>query len=135
MIRYLVAVALAAASVAAQAQSFAMKNEGGVGWVCAGVGLDEREALEGLEQQADLELLLDTSTRGAFVANVPVTLYRAGSKAPLLSVTAAGPVCLFDLPAGRYRVEAAYHDARRGAAVEIRAGSKRPARVVLSFPE
>lgn len=135
MIKVLIAAALAAASVAAQAQGFAMKNEAGVGWVCAGVGLGEREALAGLEQQANLKLLLVTSTRGAFVANVPVELYRAGSKAALLSVTAVGPVCLFDLPAGRYRVEAMYHDARRGAAVDVRAGSKRRARVVLSFPE
>lgn len=135
MIKYLVAVALAAASVAAQAQGFAMKNEGGVSWICAGVGLDEREALDALEAQANFKLLLVTSTQGAFVANVPVTLYRAGSKTPVLSVHANGPVCLFDLPAGRYRVESAYHDARRGAAVEVRAGRKRPARVVLSFPE
>ena len=65
MIKVLIAAALAAASVAAQAQAqdFTMKNEGGVSWICAGVGLDEREALEGLEQQADLKLLLVTSTR------------------------------------------------------------------------
>ena len=63
MIKVLIAATLAAASVAAQAQDFTMKNEGGVSWICAGVGLDEREALEGLEQQADLKLLLVTSTR------------------------------------------------------------------------
>lgn len=135
MIKYLVAVALAAASVAVQAQGFAMKNEGGVSWICAGVGLDERKALDALEAQANLKLLLVTSTRGAFVANVPVTLYRAGSRTPTLSVHADGPVCLIDLPAGHYRVEGVYHDTRRGAAVEVRADSKRPARVVLSFPE
>jgi hypothetical protein len=63
MIRYLIALAPAAAGVAAQARGFAMKNERGVSWICAGVGPDEREALEGLEQQADLKLLLVTSTR------------------------------------------------------------------------
>ena len=32
-------------------------------WICAGVGLDEREALDTLESQANLKLLLVTSTR------------------------------------------------------------------------
>ena len=56
-----------------------------MGWICAGVGLDECEVLVTREAQASLKLLLVTSTRGA------------------------DP--------------------------DPRAGSKRPARVVLSFPQ
>lgn len=51
MIRSLVAAALAAISVATQAQGFAMKNENGVSWVCAGVSADERVALDALGSQ------------------------------------------------------------------------------------
>ena len=134
MIKYLIAAVLAAASVAAQGQGLEMKDEDGLGWICAGVGIGEREALSALEPQANFKLVLVTATRGAYIAGVPVALYRAGSKSPLLSVRAEGPICLFHLPAGQYRVESTYNSHLRGAALRVGGRKGRPARIVLSFP-
>jgi len=134
MIKYLIAAALAVASIAAQGQGLRMKNEGGSGWICAGVGIGEREALAALEPQANFKLILVTATRGAYLAGVPVALYRAGSKTPLLSVRAGGPICLFHVPAGQYRVESTYNGERRGATLRVGRLERQPARIVLSFP-
>lgn len=134
MIKYLIAAALAVASVTAQGQGLQMKNEGGLKWICAGVGIGEREALAALEPQADFKLVLVTATRGAYIADVPVVLYRAGSKNPLLSVRAEGPICLFHVPAGQYRVKSTYNGHLRGATLRVGGRKGRPARIVLSFP-
>lgn len=134
MIKYLIAAVLTVASVAAQGQGLEMKNEGSLRWICAGVGIGQREALAALEPQATFKLVLVTATRGAYIADVPVSLYRAGSKTPLLRLRAGGPICLFHLPAGQYRVESTYNGELRGATLRIGSRQRQPARIVLSFP-
>jgi len=128
-------LALAALPLGAAAQQLAMQDSGGVRWVCGGVGGEERERLAALAPEANLSLLFVAGKRGAYLADVAVSLYDAGSKTPRLEIRADGPMCLLHAAAGRYRIEASFNGAKRSADATVAADAKRPARVVLVFPE
>jgi hypothetical protein len=109
MRRCMLAALCGAACWAAQAQMNpampAMKSEGAVRYVCGGIGSDESTAMRGAMKSHPLSLLFARKD-GTYLADVAVTLQDAGG-APVASLSASGPVCLIDLPAGRYTVEAA----------------------------
>lgn len=126
-------LSMALAAGVAAAQSFDMKEQAGVRWTCGGIGVNEREALAKLEPQSDLKLVFAGGKQGAYLANVAVTLTDADGKRSALQFTANAPICLIQAPAGSYRVEAAYGDARRSAAAEV-GKSKQPQTVILHFP-
>jgi hypothetical protein len=128
----LLAGVLAAFAGAAMAQNLGMKEQGAIRWVCGGAGVEERAALAGLRAQANLELLFVTAKRGGYLADVEVALYAADRTAPVLQVTAEGPMCLISAPKGDYRIEAAYGGAKRTLRV---AANTRQARAVFAFPE
>jgi hypothetical protein len=133
---FLVVVALAAACGAAQAQAPALRDDAGLRWVCGGIGEEEREALAALEPQVNLKLLFVTGTRGAFVANVDVSLYDGATELLRFTMIAQGPLCLIQAPAGRYRIAATYEELRLERTVALpERRAKDPVRVVFSFPE
>lgn len=136
MKRFLIAAALAALCATAQAQPLEMKDENGLRWACGGIGVEERQALAGLERQANLKLLFVTAKRGGYLADVDVSLYPAGAAGlAQLTMIAQGPICVIDAPAGRYRIEASYNGVKRAATVTLRKDGKQPAQVALTFPE
>jgi hypothetical protein len=102
-----VAVACVGASaltlVQAQGALPAMRSEGPVSYACGGIGVDESTAMRAAMKSHPLSLLFARAD-GAYLADVAVTLTAAGG-APV-SLRAAGPVCLVNLPAGEYAVEA-----------------------------
>lgn len=104
--RALLAFACAVGAVGAQAQS-AMpqwKGEGAVRYVCGGIGSDESNAMRAAMKEHPLALLFARSD-GAYLADVQVEI-KGAAGAPSLALRANGPVCLVDLPAGRYTVDA-----------------------------
>jgi len=136
MKRVLAIAALAVACGAAQAQAPALKDDAGLRWVCGGIGEEEREALAALEAQVNLKLMFVTGRRGAFVANVDVSLYDAASELLRFTMVAQGPICLIRAPAGHYRVTATYRELRLERMVALREKSARePIRLVFSFPD
>ncbi len=126
---------LAALPLTAGAQPFTMQESGGVRWVCGGVGEEERDGLAALQSQANLSIETVAGKRGAYLADVQLALYEAKSKSPRLEIKTDGPLCLIHAAPGRYRIEASFNGAKRSADATIAAGAKRPARVVLVFPE
>ncbi|RYF69467.1 MAG: carboxypeptidase regulatory-like domain-containing protein [Comamonadaceae bacterium] len=105
--RGLLAAACLAGALSAQAQPAAlpaMKGDGAVRWVCGGIGSDESTAMRGAMKSHPLSLLFARKD-GAYLADVDVRIQSAAG-APALTLRANGPVCLVDLPAGRYAVEA-----------------------------
>lgn len=121
------------ASFAAYGAGFEMQRSGAVSWVCGGVGADERRAIEALRPQARLEVLFVTAKRGAYVSDAELEVQGAGGES-LLHVTADGPVCLLDAPAGTYGLTASSGGATRKARATVtRDGSLR--KVVFAFPE
>ena len=109
----------------AQAQS-AMpqwKGEGAVRYVCGGIGSDESNAMRAAMKEHPLALLFARSD-GAYMADVQVDI-KGADGAPSLALRANGPVCLVDLPAGRYTVEAAMSGGNvKSQAVTVGGGSK-----------
>jgi hypothetical protein len=104
--RTLLALACAAGAVGAQAQSAMPQwtGEGAVRYVCGGIGSDESTAMRAAMKDHPLALLFARSD-GAYLADVQVDIKGAGG-APSLALRASGPVCLIDLPAGRYTIDA-----------------------------
>lgn len=132
MRRAALAFAAAAAAAAAAAQP-ALVAEGEVRYACGGAGVEEREALGALERETNLKLVFVTQKRGGYLADVALTVQDAGGRERLRTL-APGPVCMLALPAGRYRLVAAYGGERRNAAVDVPAQTARPRTVVFAFP-
>ena len=135
MNKLLFAAGLAICAAGAYAQQSAMQEAGGMKWICGGVGADGRRELATLESQANLTLTFVTVKRGGYLADVGVQLYGAGAKSPLLQFTAGGPLCLLAVPAGRYRIEAAFGGAKRSTEASVAKDAKHALRVALAFPD
>ena len=123
--RALLACACAAGAVGAQAQS-AMpqwKGEGAVRYVCGGIGSDESNAMRAAMKEHPLALLFARSD-GAYLADVDVDI-KGADGAPSLALRASGPVCLVDIPDGRYTVSARTTGGdAKSQAVTVGGGSK-----------
>jgi len=103
-----------------------------VRWTCGGIGSDERHMLEALRRDAKLEMLFVTARRGGYVAGARVTVGRG--PATVASFEADGPMCLVDLPPGRYRIDARIGEATATSTVTIPASGP-TARAIFRFPE
>lgn len=98
-------LALCTASLA-QAQMPAWTESGAGRYVCGGIGSDESTAMRAAMASHPLSLLFARAD-GAYLASVAVQVRPANGGAGL-SLRADGPVCLVDLPAGAYVVEATF---------------------------
>ena len=122
--------ALAAAPWMAPAQTMqsgtgpmpAMKVQGAARYACGGIGSDESDAMRAAMKDHPLSLLF-ARTSGEYLANVDVTIKAAGGDTAL-AMRAAGPVCLIDLPAGRYTVEASTEGMTKSHTVTVGRGSQ-----------
>ncbi len=106
----------------------------GAAMICGGVGSDARRALEGTKS-ANVELEFFVAHRGAYVANVGVSVTPLNSKEPVIEGTSSGPLCLLQLEPGRYRVQAIFNGATRTATATVRSTPSRPVHVALGFPQ
>lgn len=99
----------APAAAAAPAPSAALpetKTQGSLRYTCGGISVDESQAMRAAMKDHPLSLLF-AAQGGAYLADVQVKLVPQGwGDAGALTFTASGPVCLLDLPAGSYEVEA-----------------------------
>jgi hypothetical protein len=116
----------AAPWLAAQAQTPAvmpaMKVQDAGRYVCGGVGSDESDAMRAAMKDHPLALLFARAS-GAYLADVEV-MVKDAKGGTALAMRATGPVCLVDLPAGRYTVEAASEGVTKSQTVTLGAGSK-----------
>jgi hypothetical protein len=110
-------------------------DQGDVRWVCAGIALDERDALAKMETDSSLKLVFAGAKRGEYLANVDVVLGDREGKRPALKFTAQAPICLVQAPAGRYQVEALFRDEKRTLAATVAKDAKQPGMLVFRFPE
>src|SRR5437899_2853414 len=108
--------------VQAQPAAVHMSEDGGAQYVCGGVGSDESVAMRAAMKDHPLSLLFARAS-GAYLADVAVTVKDAGGTTAL-AMRASGPVCLVDLPAGRYTVEAESEGVTKVQVVTLSGGSK-----------
>lgn len=119
-----IAMALAAtiaapfsAGVAAQGSLPQAHTQGSLRYSCGGIGLDESTAMRAAMKEHPLSLLF-AAAGGAYEADVRVTVKPEGAGEPH-SFTASGPICLLNLPAGRYAVEAEMAGKTQRQSVEV----------------
>jgi len=93
----------------------------GPSYRCGGIGSDESIAMRAEMKSHPLSLLFARAD-GAYLADVAVTIQGAG--APALSFNAKGPVCLVDLPPGKYRVQAATDGMTKSQDATVGSGGK-----------
>ena len=94
------------------------KSQGPVTYVTGGIGLDESTALRQEQKNYPLSLLFTAGKRGAYVANVQVTVRNANGKV-LLDSASSGPIMLVRLPRGEYRVSAELRGEAKQASVKV----------------
>ncbi len=119
------AAALIGASFAVQAQGSipAMKSEGALQYACGGIGSDESTAMRAAMKQHPLALLFSAKD-GAYLANMQVQIKAEGGSGDS-TFTASGPVCLLQLPEGRYNVTATTQNgATQSKSVTVGKGSQ-----------
>ncbi|AVS74424.1 hypothetical protein [Paracidovorax cattleyae] len=95
------------------------KTQGALRYTCGGIGLDESTAMRAAMKDHPLSLLF-AAGGGDYLADVQVKLVPQGwGDAGALSFSATGPVCLLDLPAGNYEVEATSGDKQKRQTVMV----------------
>ena len=88
---------------------------------CGGISSDDSIAMRGQMKDHPLSLLF-AQVNGAYLADVDVSI-RGGQDQPPVTFRANGPVCLIDLPAGRYTVQAVSGGVSRTQHVTLIAGA------------
>lgn len=108
----------------AQAQGAipAMKTQGSVAYTCGGIGSDESTAMRGAMKSHPLSLLF-ARAGGDYLASVEVRIEGAPGQ-PAAMLRADGPVCLLDLPAGSYTVEATSEGVSKRQSVTVGSAPK-----------
>jgi hypothetical protein len=109
----------------AQPATLPLKSSGIAQYLCGGIGVDESQALRAAMNDYPLSLLF-ARTSGAYLADVDVTVKDAHG-ATALAMRANGPVCLVDLPAGSYTVEAASEGVTKTQVVTLGHGTTKTA--------
>lgn len=122
--QFLMSAALAAACTAglAHAQMPPWTEAGQGRYVCGGIGSDESTAMRSAMKSHPLSLLFARAD-GAYLASVAVEI-RGAQGASGLSLRADGPVCLVDLPAGAYIVEATFEGRTQRRELTLGGGPK-----------
>lgn len=88
---------------------------------CGGIGSDESTAIRA-EMKAHPLSLLFARADGNYLADVDVRIQ--GAAAPPLNFNAKGPVCLVDLPPGKYSVQAVTEGRTKTQEVTLGSGAR-----------
>ena len=88
---------------------------------CGGIGSDESVAMRAQMKEHPLSLLF-AQPGGAYLADIDVSI-QGNRSVPALNFRASGPVCLVDLPAGSYAVQASSGGVTKKQQVTIAAGA------------
>ncbi|GAA6118702.1 carboxypeptidase regulatory-like domain-containing protein [Acidovorax sp. FG27] len=102
----------------------AAKRHGALEYSCGGIGIDESTAMRAAMKDHPLSLLFAASG-GAYEADVQVAIQPEGANAGQpMRFTANGPICLVNLPAGKYAVEASAAGQTKRQSVTVGMGAK-----------
>ncbi|MBU6189902.1 MAG: hypothetical protein KGR68_11340 [Betaproteobacteria bacterium] len=131
-----VGMALWASAPTGNAQTLAWREQEAIGWACGGIGLEERQALKILEAKANAVMLFVAGGRGTLVADVRLRVVSAGDATRGLEIVADGPVCVLQLPAGSWNIEARHGETVRARTAILKPqDTGNPQRLQFAFPE
>ncbi|HEY9103027.1 hypothetical protein [Chitinimonas sp.] len=98
---------LATTALALHAQDQEWQTLGDAQYLCGGVGEESMATLQSQRGNATHSLLFVAGARGAYVADVDVSISGKALAQPL-QFKADGPICLLKLPKGSYTLEASH---------------------------
>ena len=81
--------------------------------ISGGIGSSEREEMQQQASLYSLRILTAANKSGAYLSDIKLTVRDAKNHELVLSATLDGPWIFMALPAGRYELEANYHDQAR----------------------
>ncbi|QDQ27753.1 hypothetical protein FNU76_16130 [Chitinimonas arctica] len=99
------------------------QSDNGVQYLCGGVGDDNMQVIKAERQNANVDLKFIEGARGAYVADVDLTVSGDALPQPL-RIHADGPSCLLQLPTGRYQVVADYQGVQHAQGLRVGEGSR-----------
>lgn len=102
--------------------------------LCGGVAAEERQHLAREVRGATVQLEFYVGTQGQHVRDVDVLFSPIDAPVAAFGIVTEGPVCLVQLPAGRYRVYTWFNGHARSTEAVIRKGAAQPIRITLGFP-
>lgn len=107
------------------------------GFVCGGIGADERRSLAEESRGTNLAIEFFVANRGDDVADVNLALTPLDGPAAghRIDVDAAGPLCFVRVAPGRYRIDADFNGVTRSARATIPEHPTHPVRVAIAFPQ
>lgn len=126
--------AIAALLCAACAPALAAHPLQTIDVLCGGVASEERQRLAGEVRGATIELEFFSGTKGNYVAEVDVLFSPIEAQTAAFGIVTDGPVCLVELPPGKYRVYTWFNGNARSTTATIERGQQL-VRVSLGFPE
>jgi len=90
---------------------------------CGGISSDESSAWRAQMKDHPLSLLF-AQEGGAYLADVDVAIQGGTGNQPAMLFRASGPICLVDLPAGSYQVQATRGGVVKRESVTVGSGAK-----------
>ena len=95
-------------------------HQGGIAYVCGGVGATEMQALKAMAPQFNLGFWMVERPRGAYLADIPIRIQRQGRT--IAEFTAGGPLCFVQAPAGQYTIRGRYKGQER--TIKVHTGNR-----------
>ena len=108
------------ASTAATSSFIAQGQSNGIAYVCGGVGMDERTAMDAMAKDYNVKLVFVEAPKD-YVSGVKVIIEDHSGKL-LLETTSSGPWFWAKLPQGDYRVIASLHNHREMKHLKVAGG-------------
>ena len=102
--------------------------------LCGGTAGEERQRLAKEVRGATIELEFFSGTQGNYVADVDVLFSPIEADVAAFGIVTDGPVCLLELPPGKYRVYTWFNGNARSTTVTIPTAKGALSRVSLGFP-
>jgi hypothetical protein len=133
--RSLLCTILGAAFAAGSAHAMTRSDSvAGHRFVTGGIGEAEIQGMKGERDQYSLWAITAAKGSGAYLADVQLRITDAKTGKVALDSRLEGPFLMVDLPQGRYRIEARYHDQVQHKTVQVGASGLRQAVFYFDAP-
>lgn len=105
-------------------------SDSGIRYATGGIGQDEVEEMRLIAKQFSLNIAFSEGAVGRAIDGANVEILNNQGKL-IFAIDAANPLLYVDLPVGKYKVLATYHDLKQGHVINIRNSNNQ--RLILNW--